>query len=137
MRQRFLKILCDQKFVTWFRDHVGLIGVVSNNKSAHCFVWCPSVLCKWRYNIFNFSCNLTRPPHWWGQKTVWVEAPDYNSPTYQVRYCDSGYKMLLFCHATLRDYVFKGFYKLMGGNLSVQVTTLPWLVVIFLVQVKI
>ena len=41
----------------------------SHCKSAPCLVvhgfpWCLWVFCKWRYNIFNLSQDLSWPPHW-------------------------------------------------------------------------
>ena len=30
-------------------------------ESVRCLVWCPWILFKWRLNIFNLSCYLTRP----------------------------------------------------------------------------
>lgn len=37
---------------------------VSIGKSTLCLVWCPRVLCKWRYIIFNWSNDLTKAGDW-------------------------------------------------------------------------
>ena len=50
--------------VTWSSGHVALRVGTSHCKSALWLVWCPCLvwfLFKWRYNVFELSCNLTRP----------------------------------------------------------------------------
>ena len=49
----------------------------SQDKSAPCLVWCPWFFCKWRYNVFNLSCDLTWPPLWWFMQIYGWEFTQY------------------------------------------------------------
>ena len=58
----------------------------SHGNSAPCPVWCLWVLWKWRYNLFNFSCDLTRPPHWGVMRIYgWELLAPYHHPD---KFCD-------------------------------------------------
>ena len=49
--------------VTKSKGHMGLMVGASNGKLASGLVWCPWVLCKWRYKVFNLSCDFLRLPN--------------------------------------------------------------------------
>ena len=53
------------------------------------------------------------------------------------RYCGSGEIMVLVCHVILEEHVIKGWSNIMGRGKSRQVTSLPSLVAIGTVVVKI
>ena len=54
------------------KGHGPLIGT-SYSKSATCLVCCSLVLCKWRCNVVNLSCDLTRPHHSGVMQIFWGE----------------------------------------------------------------
>ena len=133
------------KIVVWFRvDHVikrscGLKDGASQDMSGPCLVWCPSVFCKWRYNVFNKSRDFTWLPHWWVMQIYGWEllAVCHRHKSYDHKHWDSGDVVFLIFHVTSIEDIFKGLCKFMGGNPSLWVTTLPCLLAIDLVQVEI
>ena len=94
-------------FITWSMDLVTLGSSLS--KSARCLRWWPWLLWKWRYNIFDLSRHLRRPPHWgviqiYQWKLFAICHHPYKFGNH--RHCDSG-EMLLIYHvnACLYGYV--------------------------------
>ena len=91
--------------VTWSKGYIVLRVGTRHVKSGPCLVSCPWVFCKWRYNLFNLSRDLTKPPHLGVMQIYGLEFlvvchhPDKRSDH---RHCVSG-DMLLICHMTSRD----------------------------------
>ena len=63
-RMSVFKLSRDFALVMWSNDHVALMLVAYYGESVPCLVWCTWALCRWRYNVFNLSQGLTRPPYW-------------------------------------------------------------------------
>ena len=105
-KYKFFKLSHDLSLITWQED--SMVGV-SNNKSTHCLVWCPRVL-----------CNLIR----WlkGQVTTWIGFFGW---------------MVLFCRVLLQNNMTKGSGIIMGRSASRLVIILLRLVVIGTVIVEI
>ena len=58
-----MKLSRDLTLVTWSKGNVVLRMETSHCKSVLYLVWC-SWVCRWRYNVFNLSRDVTWPPHW-------------------------------------------------------------------------
>ena len=88
-------------------------------QSGPCLVWCPWIISKWRYNVINFSLDLTRPPYWgfirineWKLLAVCHHPDKFGDH----RYFDNGDIMFMICHWTSRDQIFKGLCEFMGRS---------------------
>ena len=93
----------------------------SHGKGPSGLVWSQWVLCKWIYDVFNLSYDLTRPPHrvvvriyGWELLTVCHHLIKFSS----YRHCDSGDIMFRICHVASGDHIFRRLCEFMGGSPS-------------------
>ena len=100
----------------------------SDRKLAPCLVCCPEIYCKWINNIFNLSLDLTWSLHWgvmqiYGWKLLAVCHHPDKSCDYKHWYGEN--IVLLICHLSSREHMFKWLRECMDGSSSLLVTTLP------------
>ena len=105
----------DFLLVTWSKGLAALRVGASDGKSAPCLVWCPWVYCKWRYDIFSFSRDLTIPPYWGTTRIYWWE---FLSVCHISLVTIGNVIMEIYVFNLSRDRMFKGLCKFMGGSSS-------------------
>ena len=137
---KFLKLSRNVTFVKSSKSHMTLRVWASHRKTVYCLVWCPEVSCKWRYNVFNLSHDLTWP-YYWGVMEIYgwelLKVCPHLSKSCEHRHYNSGDIVFLICHVTSCEHMCKGLCDLMGGIPSWRVTNFPYLVTIGLMQVEI
>ena len=92
--------------VMWSKGHVALRMGTSHCTLAPCLVWCSWVFCRWRYNLFNLSRDLTWLPHWGLKRVYWWEhlvVCHHPDKSCDHKHCDSG-DMFLVCHVASRKH---------------------------------
>ena len=90
------------------KSHVALSIGAGQCKSARCLVLASITAGS---NIMYLLCHVTSHNHGWELFAV-CQHPDKSS---EHKNGDSGYIIFLICHATYRDYIFKGMCEFMSG----------------------